>query len=53
LNPRFNPRLVALHRIRHRVERDLSPYMDAALMPIDSDLLPARRKEKALTGATA
>ena len=42
-----------LHRIRRRVERDPRPYTDAALTPIDGDLLPARRREKALTGAAA
>ena len=42
-----------LHRIRRRVERDPNPYSDPALMPIDSDILPTRRKEKVLTGAAA
>ena len=42
-----------LHRIRRRVERDSNPYTDSALAPIDSALLPARPKEKVLTGAAA
>jgi len=42
-----------LHRIRRRVERDPRPYTDAALAPVDSELFPARRKEKVLTGAAA
>jgi hypothetical protein len=42
-----------LHRIRRRVERDPSPYIDAALAPLDGDPLPIRRKEKVLTGAPA
>ena len=42
-----------LHRIRRRVERDPKPYSDAALTPLDGDLLPTRRKEKVLTGAVA
>src|SRR5882724_9276871 len=42
-----------LHRIRRRVERDPSPYIDPALAPIDSALLPARRKEKVLTDTAA
>jgi hypothetical protein len=42
-----------LHRICRRIERDPSPYSDPALMPIDSGLLPPRRKEKVLTGAPA
>ena len=42
-----------LHRIRRRVERDRRPYSDAALAPIESEPLPARRKEKVLTGAAA
>ena len=42
-----------LHRIRRRVERDSNPYTDSALAPIDSALLPARLKEKVLTGAAA
>ena len=42
-----------LHRIRRKVERDPRPYTDPALAPIDGELLPARRKEKVLTGAAA
>ena len=42
-----------LHRIRRRVERDPNPYSDAALAPLDGDLLPIRRQEKVLTGAAA
>ena len=42
-----------LHRIRRRVERDPRPYTDPALAPIDGAILPTRRKEKVLTGATA
>jgi hypothetical protein len=42
-----------LHRIRRRVERDPGPYTDPALTPLDNELLPARRKEKVLTGAAA
>ena len=42
-----------LHRIRRRVERDSRPYTDAALMPIDGDILPMRRKEKVPTSAAA
>jgi hypothetical protein len=44
-----------LHRIRRRVERDASPYTDAALAPIDGEqLLPkAPRREKAAAGAFA
>ncbi len=40
-----------LHRIRRRVERDPSPYIDAALASIEGNPLPPRRKEKALTAA--
>jgi hypothetical protein len=44
-----------LHRIRRRVERDPSPYNDAALAPIDGEpLIPkAPRREKAAAGAFA
>jgi hypothetical protein len=42
-----------LHRIRRRIERDPRPYSDAALAPIDGNLLPIRRQEKALSGAAA
>ena len=42
-----------LHRIRRRVERDPAAYTDPALAPIDGEILPARRKEKVLTGAAA
>jgi hypothetical protein len=42
-----------LHRIRRRVERDPGPYTDPALTPLDNEILPARRKEKVLTGAAA
>ena len=42
-----------LHRIRRRVERDPNPYSDAALAPIDGNLLPIRRQEKVLSGAAA
>src|SRR6516225_9059422 len=42
-----------LHRIRRRVERDPSPYADAALAPVDGNLLPIRRQEKVLSGAAA
>jgi hypothetical protein len=34
-------------------ERDRSPYTDPALTPIDSTLLPSRRKAQLLTGAAA
>jgi len=42
-----------LHRIRHRVERDPSPYTDPALAPSDGERLIIRRQEKMLTGAAA
>ena len=42
-----------LHRIRRKVERDPRPYSDAALAPIDGNLLAIRRQEKVLSGAAA
>jgi radical SAM superfamily enzyme YgiQ (UPF0313 family) len=44
-----------LHRIRRRVERDPSPYTDAALAPVDRGewLAVNPRREKATTGAAA
>ena len=36
-----------------RAERDPQPYTDPALAPIEGDFLPARRKEKVLSGAAA
>ena len=41
-----------LHRIRRRVERDPSPFSDAALTPIDGDVLPGRQRER-IVGAAA
>jgi hypothetical protein len=44
-----------LHRIRRRVERDLSPYTDLALAPIDSEqrISPASRREKKAVASVA
>jgi radical SAM superfamily enzyme YgiQ (UPF0313 family) len=42
-----------IETIFRRVERDPSPYTDAAMMPIEGDVLLMRRKEKVLTGAAA
>jgi hypothetical protein len=45
-----------LHRIRRRVERDPSPYIDAALEPIDSvasSPFTSRRDKKAIAEAIA
>jgi hypothetical protein len=42
-----------LHKVRRRVERDPSSYIDAALAPTDAEQMPMRRKEKVLTGAAA
>ena len=40
-----------LHRIRRRVERDPSPYIDPALAPPAGEIPAIRRKERVLTAA--
>jgi len=42
-----------LHRIRRRVERDPSPYIDPALAPIDSDQPSAVPRRRPMVGAAA
>ena len=44
---------IYLHRIRRRVERDPRPYTDAALAPIDSDVLLSHRQRERTVGAAA
>ena len=42
-----------LHRIRRRVERDPSPYTDAALAPIDDEQPEAHVHRRPVVGAAA